>query len=121
MSLEQQRIVVRVLSVALLLPALPAVQAADPPEGIYGVYRESARSATDRVAPGSNVLIFSGIFRIGPVTPQTAAGLPLVTTLAGESVKVTVGGISLDAYVLGAETQWVRAMLPSSIPGGRDG
>ena len=68
------------------------------------------------IAPGSNMLIFSEGFPVGPADPRTSSGFPLVTMLADVSVRVTVGGVSLDAYVLGAETHWVRAMLPSGTP-----
>lgn len=86
--------------------------------GIYGVYSESNLSSLEGVAPGSNILIYSGDFPVGPPAPQTAAGFPLATSLAGTSVQATVGSVTVDAYILGVEAQWVRAMLPSSTPPG---
>ena len=103
--------------VAFVLAAM-ATHAANPPGGVFGVDNESGLGAGVLVAPGSNVLVFSGDLAIGPPVPQTAATFPLVKSLAGTSVKVTVGGITLDAYVLGLETQWVRAMLPGNTPVG---
>jgi len=97
------------------LAAVPAIYAADPPAGIYGVYNE-AHLGSVNIAPGSNMVIFSANLPVGPQVPRTHADFPLVTALAGVSVRVTVAGVSLDAYVLGAGTQWVRAMLPASTP-----
>ena len=105
----------RVLVLVWLIAALPEIRATDPPQGIYGAYNESD-AASQYVAPGSTVLIFSGDVPVGPEALQAATRFPLVTTLAGTSVKITVAGISSDAYVLGAETHWVRAMLPSGTP-----
>jgi len=96
----------------------PLAAAAQDAAGIYGVYNEGSLDAGDGIAPGSNILIFSGQFAVGPAVPQTAPTYPLVTTLAGTSVRATVGGVTVDLYVLGAETQWVRAMFPSRTPVG---
>jgi len=107
--------IIRTIVFALLLVAVPVTHAAGQPEGIYGVYNEAGLGSLN-IAPGSNILIFSGDFPVGAAVPRTSSGFPLVTNLAGTSVRLTVAGVSLDAYILGAEAQWVRAMLPSSTP-----
>jgi len=117
MSTEMRRTFcfARAMLIASVVATVTATHAADPPERIYGVYNESSLGSL-AVAPGSNMLIFSGGFPVGPPIAQTSVRFPLVTMLAGTSVRVTVNGISLDAYILGAEAQWVRALLPSSTP-----
>jgi uncharacterized protein (TIGR03437 family) len=68
------------------------------------------------VVPGSNILILSFSTAIGPAVPASADGYPLVTSLAGASVTITVQDISLSAFLLGAESHWIRAMLPGNTP-----
>src|SRR5439155_2280109 len=48
--------------------------------------------------------------------PQTAPEFPLVTSLAGTSVRVTVNARTIDAFILAAESRWIRALLPSNTP-----
>lgn len=106
----------RRLVFACLALSLPLAHADDESLGIYGVYSEAALGGSVTIARGSNMLIFSGDFPVGPSAPRKADGFPLVTSLAGTSVRVMVGAAAVDAYVLGAETQFVRALLPSPTP-----
>ena len=62
------------------------------------------------------MLIFSGGFPIGPSVPRSASGFPLVTSLAGTSVRVSAGGSTVSAFIIGTESHWVRALLPSGTP-----
>jgi uncharacterized protein (TIGR03437 family) len=68
------------------------------------------------VVPGSNILILSFGTPIGPANAQSAGGYPLVTSLAGASVTITVKDTSLSAFLLGAESHWIRATLPGNTP-----
>jgi uncharacterized protein (TIGR03437 family) len=101
----------------LVLAVLPACTAEET-EPIFGVYNEASIAEAVRIAPGSNMLIFSGVFPIGPDVAATAPAVPPVTSLAGASVRVTVGDAAVDAYLLGAETNYIRAMLPAGTPPG---
>jgi uncharacterized protein (TIGR03437 family) len=73
--------------------------------------------------PGSGIAQGS-IFTIqgaglGPATILTAGPLPLTTTLggdAGTSVTVTVGGETVQAFILAAVSYQVNALLPSKTP-----
>lgn len=71
--------------------------------------------------PGSGIAQGS-IFTIkgsglGPGT-MVQSGLPLPTSLAGTSVKVTVGTQSVDALILMTLSYQVNALLPSTTPAG---
>ena len=72
------------------------------------------------VAPGSIILIgrsesqVSTGVPVGPSIPRSASGFPLPTSLAGTSVRVTVGSMTVDAFILATESRWVRALLPSN-------
>ncbi len=88
---------------------------AQPNEGTQiFVFSEVDRNSS-LIAPGSVILISAG-YQIGPLIPQTALGFPLLTSLAGTSVRVTVNGRTVDAFVLAAESRWIRALLPSNTP-----
>ena len=52
------------------------------------VYNEASR--TEALAPGCVLLIYSPAFQTGPQEVTEAAGFPLVTDLAGTSIRVTV-------------------------------
>jgi uncharacterized protein (TIGR03437 family) len=79
------------------------------------------------IAQGSFFAIFGS--NLGPATSACGANLkdciwspyPLPTTLPatnGSSVKVTVGGTSVDAYLYFATAGQINAVLPSSTPTG---
>ena len=95
---------------------LGAAYADEPPALAYGVYSEASRASSEVVARGSNILIFSFGVPEGPAIRAAAAAFPLATSLAGTSVRVTIGSSAVDAYVLAAETLWVRALVPSYAP-----
>jgi uncharacterized protein (TIGR03437 family) len=81
-----------------------------------GFFSEADRRyPVEAVAPGSVILISSGV-QVGPSLPQSASGFPLRTSLAGTSVRVTVGTVTVDAFILATESRWVRALLPSNTP-----
>src|ERR1043166_6431029 len=86
MSVDQRSSFLRAMSIACLLVARANGRAG----GIYGVYRESSFGLPDPIAPGSNVLIFSGDLPIGPAILRIADGFPLATSSAGVSVKITI-------------------------------
>ena len=68
------------------------------------------------IAQGSFFSIFGT--GLGPGTYTSAQTLPLQTTLGGTSVAVTVGGQTLNAYIIFAYASQVNALLPSSTPTG---
>jgi uncharacterized protein (TIGR03437 family) len=56
--------------------------------------------------------------RLGPPNLTIVSEFPLPTSLAGTSVRVTVGGTSLDAYMIYTSPGQVAAVLPSNTPEG---
>jgi len=68
------------------------------------------------IAQGSIFTIFGS--GLGPGTPASAQSLPLQTTLGGTSVAVTVGGQTVNAYILFTYGSQVNALLPSNTPTG---
>jgi len=68
------------------------------------------------IAQGSIFTIFGS--GLGPTAPTTAPKLPLLTTLGGTSVAVTVGGQTVNALIEFTVNYQVNAVLPSSTPTG---
>jgi uncharacterized protein (TIGR03437 family) len=56
---------------------------------------------------------------LGPASIVIAASFPLSTSIAGTSVKVTVGGVTRDAIMYYSSAQQIAAILPSSVPVGK--
>jgi uncharacterized protein (TIGR03437 family) len=85
-----------------------------------GVVNEAQRNGPQRIAPGSIVLVWAAL----PAPSATASvirvanGFPLMTNLAGTSVRIVVGAVTVQAYVLATESPWVRALVPSNTPVG---
>lgn len=76
----------------------------------------NAAGYTTTVAPGSRFVLAGTA--IGPEEAVTNETYPLQTQLGGVSVRVTVEGTTVDAWVLSAKSQSVIALLPSSVPAG---
>jgi uncharacterized protein (TIGR03437 family) len=55
---------------------------------------------------------------LGPPDLRQAPGFPLLSSLGGTSVRVTVGGTTVDALLLYVWTTQVAAILPSNTPEG---
>jgi uncharacterized protein (TIGR03437 family) len=105
-------------SVAIIrISACLSVAAALISSSTAAVVNEAQRNGPQRIAPGSIVLIASGL-AVAPETAQFAEGFPLVTNLAGASVQITVGDKAVNAYILAVEFEWVRALVPSNTPPG---
>jgi uncharacterized protein (TIGR03437 family) len=68
------------------------------------------------IARGSMFVIFGQ--RLGPAAIQTVSSFPLPLQLGGTSVKVTVSGTTVDAYMVYSLATQVAAILPSSTPQG---
>ncbi len=68
------------------------------------------------IAQGSVFVVFGS--ELGPAELQQASSFPLQTTLAGTSLRVTVGTTSVDAILIYTWTNQVAAILPSNTPAG---
>ena len=68
------------------------------------------------IAPGSLFVVFG--YYLGPDKLQQTQGYPLPTTLAGTSVRITMGGQSWDAIMVYTLAQQIAAVLPSRVPTG---
>ncbi len=68
------------------------------------------------IAPGSIFAVFGK--GMGPSTLARANSFPLLTALAGTSIKVTVAGTTVNAIMLYTVDGQVGAILPSSTPVG---
>lgn len=102
------------LAIAMAALSCGGVVCAQP--RITGVFNEADRSCCDRATPGAITLI--GGFELGPAVARVHSGFPLVTSLAGTSVRFTAGTAVAQAFVLAVESRWVRVLLPSSFPPG---
>jgi uncharacterized protein (TIGR03437 family) len=68
------------------------------------------------IAKGSMFIIYGT--NLGPATLAQASGFPLPTNVGGSSVRVTVGGTTVDAFILSSLSSQIVALLPSSTPEG---
>ena len=55
---------------------------------------------------------------MGPASIERAESFPLPTSLAGTSIRVTVGGVTVDCIILYSLSGQVAAILPSNTPVG---
>lgn len=68
------------------------------------------------IAQGAMFTIFGR--NLGPESPAVVDRFPLAKTFRGVSVRVTVGGVTLDAIPVVVWNQQVSAVLPSNTPTG---
>lgn len=68
------------------------------------------------VAQGSMFVVFGT--ELGPAQLQQAVGSPLLTSLGGTSIRVTVGTTMVDALLIYSYATQVAAILPSNTPAG---
>jgi uncharacterized protein (TIGR03437 family) len=68
------------------------------------------------IAPGSVFVVFGT--ELGPAVLQQTGGFPLLATLGGTSVRVTVGDTTVDAVLLYTSASQLAAILPSRTPAG---
>lgn len=68
------------------------------------------------IAQGSMFIIYGT--NIGPATPSAFTQFPLPTNLGGAAVRVTVGGQTVDAFIVRASANEIVAILPSNTPAG---
>ncbi len=66
------------------------------------------------VAQGSLFVVFG--VDMGPAVLVSAAAFPLTTDLAGTSVQVTVGGVTVDCLLVYTSAGQLAAVLPSNTP-----
>jgi uncharacterized protein (TIGR03437 family) len=66
------------------------------------------------IAQGSIFVIFGT--NMGPSTLQQISAFPLPTNLAGTSIKVTVGGTTVNCIMIYTSANQVAAILPSNTP-----
>lgn len=104
----------------LLGVALAAVSYAQPRINAGGVTNAASYISPDlpggAVARGSFFVIKGA--NLGPAQIQVNSTLPFPTSLAGTSVRVTVGGTTVDAYMYYTSAEQVAAILPSNTPAG---
>ena len=77
----------------------------------------STSSVNGGVAQGARFVLLGK--DLGPAEAARNEAYPLAIELGGVSVKVTVGGSTVDAWVLSASATSVVAMLPSAAPTGK--
>ena len=91
--------------------------------GQYLVSVSNSASYYDSSMPGYGVAQWSIIvlfgYQLGPAELMQAPGFPMPADLGGTSIKVTVGGVTLNAPIVYTSAGQVAALLPSSTPTGR--
>ena len=76
----------------------------------------SASYTREAIAQGSLFLVFGS--GLGPAVLKQADGFPLQTELAGTSIQVTVGAVTVNAPMVYSWDRQVAAILPSTVPAG---
>lgn len=105
----------------ILLVMGAAAALAQPVVGEGGVLNAASYTLTglpnQGIAQGSFFVVFGT--NLGPAAlAQAALPLPGAAGLAGTSVKVTVGGTSVDAFMVYTSAGQIAAILPSNTPAG---
>lgn len=105
----------RLLLVALALSAagsLRAVPVIGPP--VNQASFETPASPAYAIAQGAMFAVFGS--DMGPGDLAVATAFPLTTNLSGTSVQVTVGGRTVDCFLVFASAGQLAAILPSTTP-----
>ena len=98
---------------------LVAAVFARPASAQFGLFVQSVTNSASYLSPiaqGSIVVILRA--NLGPPQLQEASSYPLLTQLAGTSVKIAVGGTSALCPMFYSSAYAVSAIIPSSIPVG---
>ena len=100
---------------ALVLACTLAAQPFISPNGIVNSASFApALSVGGAIAQGSIFSIFGS--QLGPAAGAQPTAFPLGTSLGGASVKITQGGISVDAIPLYTSAGLINAIMPSNAP-----
>jgi len=90
------------------------------------IYRHGVLNAASFMAPGApgGAIAQGALFSIfgsglGPDSAISASSYPLQTNLAGVTVKVSTGGMSVNAYPVFAGASQLNVIMPSNAPLGR--
>ena len=109
--------VVLMIAAALVLTAAAQQPTINGPGGVFNAASWQAPPLPNSaIAQGAMFTLYGT--NMGPSTPVAASSLPLGTNLGGSSVKVTVGGTSVDALMFFAGPNQISAILPSNTPTG---
>jgi uncharacterized protein (TIGR03437 family) len=68
------------------------------------------------IAQGSIFMVFGE--RMGPNPFAEATAFPLQNELAGTSIRISVGGVTVQAIMLRSAANWAQAIMPSGTPSG---
>lgn len=109
----------RIQTLFILATALiPAAVIAQPVIGTGGVLNVASYAFSglpnSGIAQGSMFAVFGQ--RMGPATLQQINSFPLPLNLAGTSIKVTVAGTTVDAFLIYTSAAQLAAILPSNTP-----
>ncbi len=111
----------KILSSVLTGLAFAAAAFAQTPTITSGQVTNAASYAIPDLPSGAlargGMIVIKGS-NLGPATLQIINQFPLVTTLAGTSIKATVGGSTVDLFMIYTSAAQLAAILPSSTPAG---
>lgn len=107
-------------AVAVLMAAAGLAQTPTIRPGADGVVNNASYAPrglpNSNIAQGSIFAVFGD--NLGPATLAQQPSYPLQKTLGGTSIKVTVGGVTVDAIPIYTVKSQVGAVLPSNTPAG---
>jgi len=110
----------RVVSKLISVVAFAAIACAQPTIDTGGITNAASYTAPElpggALARGGMIVIKGN--NLGPSPLQIINAFPLPLALAGTSIKATVGGTTVDLYMIYTSTRQLAAILPSQIPEG---
>src|SRR6478672_8616749 len=111
----------KVVSGLLMGVVFAGIAAAQTPTITSGGVTNAASYASPDLPSGAlargGMIVIKGS-NLGPDPLQIINNFPLTTSLAGTSVKATVAGTAIDAYMVYTSGAQVAAILPSGTPEG---
>ena len=105
-----------VLGLLLIMTGLAAAQPVITGGPVNAASYALAGLPNANIAQGSMFIVFGQV--LGPFPLRGVGAFPLPTNLGGTSIRVTVGGTTVNAIMIYTSGNQVAAILPSSTPTG---
>lgn len=106
--------IAKILATSLFAAAAYAQPSVDPGRIVNAASYAAPGLANGSIAQGSLFVVFGR--NMGPAAIQIVDRFPVPTNLGGTSVKVSVGGTTVDALMIYTLASQIAAVLPSNTP-----
>ena len=117
---SEKNLVIKTIKTLLLAVSLASIAFAQPSISDGGIVNAASYANNNNpnggIGQGSMFIVFGS--GLGPTTLAQVSSYPLPTTLGGTSIKVTVGGTTVNAFMIYTLAGQVAAILPANTPVG---